>query len=254
MSTINKALDVLGLFSEVRPAVGLSEAARLLNRDKATTQRHLSALQAQGFLEQDPLTRAWHLGPAVTRLAIVRDKSWPVETSVRNIVTKLVKDTGETCHVSHAAGTALHNVLIVETSVRGTRVYVDPSDTLPLHATGSGIAFLAAAPDPAGLLDQTLPRFTEATPVAVSEVLNRVEQARARGYSKSVGTFETDVVGLAAAVFGRHDHPVGAVAVALPTSRFDTQVEADIAPLLRAAAQDISRVYGAQTAVLRAAE
>ena len=101
MSTVDKALEVLGLFSERRPSVGLSEAARLLRRDKSTVQRYLASLENQGFLEQDALSRAYHLGPAVTRLSVVREITYPIETAVKNIMTKLVQDTSETVHLSH---------------------------------------------------------------------------------------------------------------------------------------------------------
>ena len=93
MSTVDKALEVLGLFSEVRPSIGLSEAARLLQRDKSTVQRYLAALETQGFLEQDALSRAYHLGPAVTRLSVVREITYPIEMAVKNVMAKLVQDT-----------------------------------------------------------------------------------------------------------------------------------------------------------------
>ena len=73
MSTVDKALEVLNLFSELRPSIGLSQTARLLGRDKSTVQRYLTSLESQGFLEQDALSRAYHLGPAVTRLSHVRE-------------------------------------------------------------------------------------------------------------------------------------------------------------------------------------
>ena len=51
MTTVDKALEILDLFSESRPSLGLSEAARLLDRDKASVLRYLAALERQGFLE-----------------------------------------------------------------------------------------------------------------------------------------------------------------------------------------------------------
>ena len=131
MSTVDKALGVLELFSETRTSVGLSAVARLLDRDKATVQRYLNALEAQGFLEQDPLTKGYHLGPAVTRLAMVRELTYPVESDVKNILQKLVLDTGETAHLSHIQDGALSEVQIVETTINGTRVYIDPAALLP---------------------------------------------------------------------------------------------------------------------------
>jgi IclR family acetate operon transcriptional repressor len=250
VSTVDKALGVLDLFSETRTSVGLSEAARLLDRDKATVQRYLAALESQGFLEQDPLTRGYHLGPAVTRLAMVRELTYPVEAAVKNILTQLVKDTGETAHLTHVQGTALSEVQIVETTVKGTRVYIDPASLLPLHATASGIALLSQVEPKKinAMLGLSFEQFTDETPLTRESVLDAVACARRNGYARALGTFETDVVGTAAPVFNMNNAVCGAIAVAAPTSRFNVSVGDHIAMHVVAAAASISRIYGAQDA------
>ncbi len=247
LSTVDKALSVLDLFSESRPSIGLSEASRLLQRDKATVQRYLAVLNERGFLEQDPLTRAYHLGPAVTRLALVRDRTYPVEVSVRKRLRKLVVDTGETAHVSHFQKGGLSEVLIEETTFNGTRVYIDPAELLPLHASASGIAFLSAKPmdEAAQLLNSLLNRYTHATPTDLDEVLDHVRLAKERRYALMAGTFEIDVVGMAAPIFDFGNHVCGAVAVAMPVSRFNKDVERRNHSRVIDTAEDISRLYGA---------
>ena len=250
MSTVDKALGVLELFSETRTSVGLSEAARLLERDKATVQRYLSALESQGFLEQDPLTRGYHLGPAVTRLAMVRELTYPVESAVKNILTQLVQDTGETAHLTHFQGKALSEVQIVETTVKGTRVYIDPASLLPLHATASGISFLSQV-DPSqinSLLGRSFEQFTQETPVSRESVMDAVATAQRKGYARALGTYETDVVGTAAPVFNMNNEVCGSIAVAAPTSRYNAEVGQQIAEYVIDAAKAISRIYGARDA------
>lgn len=254
MSTVEKALDILSLFSESRPALGLTEVARILDRDKATVQRHLTALQARGFLDQDPLTRSWHLGPALTRLAMVRERTWPVETSVKNILTKLVDDTGETAHMSHIGQGGLHSIMIVETKIRGTRVFVDPTELLPLYASASGIAYLSALDNPKDAIAASLKAFTDTTPQSAGAVMTKVAEARVKGWSLMRGTFEADVVGQGAAIFGPSGQPVGAMSVAMPATRFAKKVEDRNGPLVAAAAQAISRIYGAGQTARSAAE
>lgn len=250
MSTVDKALGVLELFSETRKSVGLSEAARLLDRDKATVQRYLAALESQGFLEQDPVTRGYYLGPAVTRLAMVREITYPVETAVRSVLEGLVNATGETAHLTHAQSTGLSEVLIVETTIKGTRVYIDPAELLPFHATGSGIAYLSGLPEGevTKRIDVALGAFTENTPTDRAVVLDAVEQARAAGFAMASGTFETDVVGLAVPVFNANNTVCGAIAVAVPRSRFSDAIGAAIVDTLKTAARSISRIYGARDA------
>ncbi|MBR9864307.1 MAG: IclR family transcriptional regulator [Rhodobacteraceae bacterium] len=248
MSTVEKALGILDLFHTARPSVGLSEAARLLKRDKATVQRYLSALEAQGFLEQDPLSKAYHLGPAVTRLAAVRNLTYPIEIAAKNVLSDLVAKTGETAHLSHHQKNGLSEIAIVETSIRATRVYIDPAEILPFHATASGIAYLSCldAPERDEILARALERITNKTPLERESVLALVEQAQAAGHSVMFGTFEADVVGMAAPVFDHTDRVCGSVAVATPMSRFDDRVRDCIALGLNEAAQAISRLYGAR--------
>jgi DNA-binding IclR family transcriptional regulator len=247
----------LDLFHETRPSVGLSEAARLLKWDKATVQRYLSALESQGFLEQDPLSRAYHLGPAVTRLAAVRELTYPIETAVKNVLRSLVEQTGETAHLTHFQAAGMAEVAIVETAFKGTRVYIDPAEVVPLHATASGIAYLSALAEDKveKCLGKSLQQFTGQTPTNRESVLALVAQARLCGTSKMVGTYEADVIGMAAPVFNVADEVCGAVAVATPKSRFDEAFGKRCAVHLREAARVISRIYGArQTQLGQAAE
>lgn len=247
MSTVDKALDILDLFAEHRPAIGLSEAARLLKRDKASTLRYLNSLESKGFIEQDPFTRSYHLGPALARLALIREITYPVNRAARNILKKLVADTGETAHLTHFSAESLTHIAIEETAYRGTRVFIDPAEPLTLHATASGIAFMSRCSSEriAGFLNEPLVVHTSETETDRKIILDMVKQARKNGYASTSGTFESDVCGIAAPVFGPSGAVCGAVAVATPVSRMNPVIQGKIAGFVIKAAQHISRHYGA---------
>lgn len=248
MSTVDKALDILELFSEARPAIGLSEAARLLERDKASTLRYLNALETKGFVEQDPLTRSYHLGPSLARLAMIREVTYPVNKAARNILKKLVEDTGETAHLSHFYNDSMTQIAIEETSFRGTRVYMDPAEPLTMHATASGITYLSQIPDIEArrILSAPLQKHTKQTVLTVEGVMQMVDAARVAGVAVTTGTFEADICGIAAPVFGPSGVVCGAVAVATPSSRMTDEVCAKISDHVKLAAQLVSRHYGAK--------
>lgn len=256
MSTIDKALEVLELFSGSRPSLGLSEAARLLGRDKASVLRHMSALVRHGYLEQDPATRAYRLGPAVTRLAMVREETYPLQKAVRDILRRLVSETGESAHFAQYGAGAMLNVAHEETPRPGTRVHLDPAEAFPLHASAAGLAYLAALPPErcADLLGGPFPRHTPRTPVTRQEVLELVAQAGQRGYAIGWRSYDDDVVGIAAAVHDASGQPCGAVAVATPVVRMVAAREAEIAAAVIAAARDLSAQLGAPVGLHRAAE
>lgn len=247
LSTVDRALEILSLFSLERPSIGLSDTARMLSRDKATVLRHLKALENNGFLEQDVSTRMYHLGPSLAGLALLRDQINPINQAATHILQKLVSQTGETAHLSQIQGNHLSQVQIVETAVKATRVYIDPIEPLPLHASASGIAYLSALNEPERrhLLSGPLEGVTKYTPRTIADVEERVSLAKKQGYAIAVGTFETDVIGLAAPVYRLGGQVCGALAVVQPASRTTPEVQADIGAYVMAAAEKISYHYGA---------
>lgn len=243
--TVDKALGLLALFSEREPALGLSEIARRAGFDKATTRRLLLSLQRHGMVEQPAESRHYRLGAAPLRLARVREAAYPVALVVGPIVERLTRDTKETAHFSLAAGVALATLCLRE-SARANRVSLEQGEALPLHATASGIAYLAFAP-PAlreAALSVPLQAYTEFTatePAAVAALVNR---ARQDGVARVDHGYEIDVVGIAAPVCDAIGQAQGAIAVASPGSRVTAAADAAIRTAVRCAAVDITRALG----------
>ena len=86
---MEKALKLLSYFSESRPEIGLTEFKRLTGHDKGTVHRYLSDLRNGGFLEQNETTKAYSLGPALVRLAHVRNATNPILNIVADVLRPL---------------------------------------------------------------------------------------------------------------------------------------------------------------------
>ena len=247
VSTVDKALSVLQLFSESQPNMGLSEIARQLGWDKSNVQRYVADLASHGILEQSPRDKSYFLGPSLTRLSMMRDLTHPVANEVKRALDDLSKATGETAHASIRIGDRLSIMGVVETKIRGTRVYVDPAEAQPFHATAAGLAFLSASPEATvrKLLAVSLERYTPDTEVDRSKLMARIRAVREKGYAKASGTCEVDVVGIAAPIVGFRGDAIGAVAVATPAARFRDGSEKTISRNVMETALRVSRVYGA---------
>lgn len=252
MGTITKALELLTHFSPSRGEIGLAEFVRLTGRDKATVHRHLTELEQNGFLEQHPTTRAYRLGPALLRLAAVREAAFPVRALLRPIVTELSEAVGELAHASLLQGDALSPLFHADPQLHGTQVHFDPSEILPLHATSSGLAVLAFAGDDLRqrVLSRPLPPFTARTVTDPETLREMIAQTRATGLSRLEGSFDREVTSQGTPLFGEGGRVVGALSVAVPALRATPERMDDISRHLHAVARDASLSLGARPADL----
>jgi len=244
MSSVTKTLELLAFFSELRPEIGLSQMCRLAKRDKATTYRHLQALEDMGFVEQSPASKQYRLGPAVLQLAQVRELTVPRKSGAKSALETLCRATGETSHVSVLSGTTLYPLMSCESDQHSTRVIID-SDTLPLHATASGHCALAFGPSE--LFDfaaGSLTRFTSHTVQDAQSLTQAIENVRKTGVGRTFRHFEDEVSSLSAPLFDQTGLLAGAVSVASVASRFTPEVEPRIQDSLILAAREITRNWG----------
>lgn len=245
MLTIDKAIRLLDFFDESRPEIGLSEMSRISGLDKATTHRVMASLARHGLLEQHPRTRAYRLGVGLLRLARIREATFPVEAVIQPLLVSLTARTDETSHLSLLTGSALSTVGVAE-SPRLNRVFIEPGLRLPLHATASGLAFLAASSDEA--VERLLPtdlaiRPSPATPT-IDQIHYQIKLTRERGFATADQTFEAEVYGIAVALWGPDAKPSGAVAVATPISRMNKTRRESIACALHDAANKLTQALG----------
>jgi DNA-binding IclR family transcriptional regulator len=248
MRTVEKALKLLDLFTVAAPQWGLSDIARAAGLDKATTLRMLSALVHHGMLDQQADTRKYRLGPTVLKLARVRESSFPAASVVQPVLNRLAEFTGETAHASLAASGHLLTIAIAEPQ-RTTRVHVDPSEPLPFHATASGIAYLAFAPEGATesvLRSGGLSACTPHTHSLPEELRADIADARQRGFAIARKTFEDEVIGIAAPVFDWSGYAQCAIGVASVASRVTPESERKVASVAVGAGIEVTRAMGAE--------
>jgi len=246
MGTVTKALSLLDHFSHQRREIGLSELARLSGMNKATVFRHLSEMQAQGFVEQTAAGRLYRLGPGILRLAALREAAVPMLAVARGMLARLCDSTGETAHFSIVRGTTLHALAHEYSPRHATRVMMEDAETLSFHATASGLSILAFLPfeSVAALLAPPLQAFTPDTETDPTVLRARLTEIRATGIAEAVGGFEADVHSHGAPVFGPDGAPVGALAVAAPTGRMTEALRRAICAELAECASEMTQKTG----------
>jgi len=246
MSTVGKAVSLLDVLGSGGAEMALADIARAADFDKATTRRLLVALIDNGLVEQDGGTRLYRLGAGIARLALMREAHFPFLRTGAPVVDRLAAATGETAHLSEHSRRGLVSVHVVE-SAKANRIFVPLGEQLPLHATASGIAFLAFA-EPrvrAAAMTGGFEIYTPHTIVDPASLASHVEDARRRGYSIGSQGFEEGVDSAAAPILNAAGLAIGAIALAAPRSRV-TRGDLDrYGMLVAAAGREIGeRLYG----------
>lgn len=242
MGTISKALNLLNIFTETTPELGLGELQNLSGQNKATVHRHLVELLENGFLEQNSRTRKYRLGAAVLRLAAVREMTFPMRRIVEDHVNRLSEKFGELAHAALVQGRVMSPLYFNDAGHRGTRVYFDPAEVLPMHATSSGIAALAfGAPKLLKMMASAkLEQFTDTTIVNSDVLMEHVLEARAIGYAYVNQSYEAEVNSVAVPFYDGQDFASGTISIAVPTSRMNEERKLLFAEALWEAAGAIS--------------
>lgn len=246
MGTVSKALDLLGCFSHQRPSIGLTELARLSGTNKASCFRLMAELQSFGFVEQIGSAREYRLGPAVLRLAALREAHVPTRESAMPVLEGLARVTGETAHLSLLVGEHLTTMAFVYSAGHGTKVMMEDADILPFHATSSGLAVLAYMPDDqvAVILSRPLQRLTPDTETEAAVILARLQAVRADGLAETEGTYEADVKSVAAPLFDPAGCCIGSIGVAAPATRMTEALRQLVRAELMLAAPKITAIWG----------
>lgn len=245
MKTIDKAMQLLNLFTTETPEFRLVDIARASGLDKVTAMRVLNSLVSGGLLEQHPETRKYRLGTAILRLARIRETSFPMVSTLQPIVDRLSEETGESGHASLASDAGLTTIALCEPN-RSTRVWIDPTQVLPFHATASGIVYLAHLPpaEAEALLAHTPDRRYTAETATRAELHQRMQEARRLGYARSIGGFEVDTAGFAAPVFDWHGKVIATIGLACVRSRLDEANDSHLIRAVVAAATAATRAFG----------
>jgi DNA-binding IclR family transcriptional regulator len=248
MGTTSKALTLLDYFDRTRPVIGLSDLARISGINKATCFRLMTELVDHGLAEQIPESREYRIGPAVLRLAALREAAVPLRDLALPVLHRLAKATGETAHMSHLVGGKLATLAYAYSADHAMKVMMEDAEVLPFHATSSGYAVLTYMPPKTAdaILAQPLTGVTQSTPIRAEDVRARMAATRKAGFARTADTYEMDVASLALPLFDARGLCSGAMAVAAPITRLTEPAAKRTLAALIGAAREAMAGWGGQ--------
>ncbi|MFJ8921402.1 MULTISPECIES: IclR family transcriptional regulator [unclassified Streptomyces] len=236
-STADRALDILGLFSETRLSVSGQEVAAALGTARSTAYRYLQSLVGGGFLEEDP-GGGFRLGLRVLELARLARRGYGLSEIALPVMRELCAEVGETVLLTRRAGASAICVERCEAE-HPVRISYERGAVLPPNAGASALTLLAWLPEEQCrelLATQRLQRFTARTITDVDILMDRLAQIRRESYAVSRGELDTDILGIAAPVNGPSGSAVAALSVAALEHRVpDRRLTGVVAAVSRAA-------------------
>ena len=247
-----RCLSIIELLATGAAALPLGEIAERLGLPKSGTHRLLATLVDLGWAEQDPQTGFYRL---TMRLAIIGQQFYAatgIPDICQPVLDGLAKASGEFVRLAVIDSSTL--VWVAEAQgAAGGLIYQPGLSTkrVPLYATASGKAWLARLG-----LDETIEilmrnggfedadRYGPNAVRSVDALLPKLDETRRQGYGTAVSEAEPGVTAIAAAILSGGEGPVvGTISVAGPGLRMTPQRRAELAPLVLAAARDLSDLW-----------
>ncbi|HWI61948.1 MAG TPA: IclR family transcriptional regulator [Symbiobacteriaceae bacterium] len=246
VKSLAKALDLLNYMGKRRHPVGVTELANEMDLNKSAVHRLLQTLEASGFVDRNPVTRQYFLGPRLFVLGKVYENTVTLRGLARPVMERLAHQMGEAVHLMVPARSekGVPSLILLDKIDASYQLSTTPNPgaVSPAHCTAGGKVLLAYAME--GALDEItgpLPRFTVHTITDLESLRAELAQVRAQGYAMDREEVEIGLTCLSAPVF-ESGKVVAALSVSGPTSRLSPDRLKAVHTAVLAATQEIGRM------------
>ena len=246
ITAVERTARVLKAFSSANtPTLGVTEMAQQLDISKAVVHRILNSLRVQGFIDIDPTSRRYMLGPASLAVGLAFLRNVDVRDLARPVLRELSDETQETATLSIRSG--WQRVYIDQvTPGREVKMTVDLGRPFPLHAGSSSKALLAHLP-----VEEVdtyvslvgLEQLTNLTITDSDQLKKELAKIREVGFAMSSGERQSGAASVAAAILDHDGHPIAAMSLCGPAERFQSEVDAAASAVV-AASRSMSKQMG----------
>jgi len=251
--SLERGLLILSSFSETKPVLGIADLARSVSLNKSTTYRYVATLARLGYVQQDPDTKKYSLGPRVVDLGFAAINSMEITRVAGQYLQALSDETGYTVSMAILDGP---DVVYIDRRRSGRAsnfamgLNLHVGSRLPAYCTSMGKVLLAYR-DPAvlrALLDRTdFARRGPKTITAREQLMASLDRVRSAGFAVNDEELAAGLRSIAAPVRDRSGQVIAAVNIAVHLTVWNASVESVVAKLecpLRHAVADISARLG----------
>lgn len=249
--SLERGLAILSSFRSGSPLLGVSELARDVGLSRSTTHRYVSTLATLGYLQQDPPTRKYRLGPRVLDLGFSAINSMELREVAAPHLRQLSDETGYTVNMAILDGLDIVYVERCRSARAGQReidLNLHVGARLPAYCTSLGKVLLAFLPpeELAATLDRIdLARRGPNTIISRAALSAELERVRQNGFAVNNEELAYGLRSIAAPVLSHDGVAVAAINLAVHRTMLtiDDLVER-LSTTLRRTAADVSARLG----------
>jgi len=255
IQSIDRAMEMLLLFTRNRPKLGITEISQSLGLAKGTVHGLVRTLSKAGFLQQDPESRKYRLGLKIYELGMILAGTLEINDKAGGPTAQLARRTGMVAKIAIWDGSSALLVLHIDPKAHSLFTHqIGPS--IPAYCSALGKAILAhlKPQELEAYLERTpLTPYTSQTIVDRKTLLSELEEIRQKGYSidreETVLGFEC----IGAPIVGRAGGVEAAISLSGNSEQFSPRQADKIEGLVKqllVAAGEISRSLGSWGKVL----
>jgi DNA-binding IclR family transcriptional regulator len=241
VSSMANALKLLNLFTMDEPEWTLSNLAEELNVGASTVYRLTQTLIHEGFITRNRITKNFRLGSSLLQMGHYIITSYDICKISPSILEKLVRDTGETVHLSILEGNKTSYLQVFECS-NYVNVLTHVGKTNPAHCTSTGQIILAYQPEAAieKVIAAGLPKVSPFTITDPEKFRERLATIKKQGVTFNKDEMNMGVSAIAAPVKTSSCNVEFAVSIAGPNTRIHAGTFNTLSKLVIKAAEELS--------------
>jgi DNA-binding IclR family transcriptional regulator len=249
IETIETGMGLLMVLAEFNSPQMLKTIAAAAGMPPSKAHRYLVSFIRTGFVDRDPETGRYRLGPASMQLGLSAlgntDAIHLATQAIVELRDKLDETTALAVWGSHGP-----TIVRIEEASRAVTINARPGTVLPLLSSSSGQVFAAFLPESitAPIMRNEIRANQKRgdTRLACSheDAMSLINDVRRRGLGRVTGEMMPGVHALAAPVFDHRGHAVAVIAAMGPSEMFDSRWNGETAKLIRGIAERVSTRLG----------
>lgn len=243
--SIRRAIDLLNLLGSEHHKYSIAEIRTMTDLPPSTIHRLLAVLKDYGFVEQDPISHDYYLGPGLISLGLKARNYVDLRKAGYKALQAL---TGRTLEDSYLAVVDGNTGVFLEQykGPQALKVIDALRTSVPLHC-GAIRKVLLAHKDEGFIqayIENGLEQFTENTMVDGQKLRANLQEIYSKGYAVSSGEYVEAGSGIAAPVRDYTGEVVASIGIVGPTSRITEEKTNEILNAVLDQARSLSKELG----------